>query len=714
MPPTRRRLIFLAALAAGLLLCAIASGCLPACAAAPDAQPGFDDLDTDGDGTVDTRVVHDFDGDGTLKWVDDFLAAVDDFCDPDHDGTQNSRHVTGEPAWCGAISADPGTWHTSPGARTRAIPWSGMEWNLDGVIVDQTDVSCAEIGDESRLAPIQIHHPSVATGPPWTGRYIRVRGVTVRGTGSRDTLDPLCNINRIPTITDCSSGHWCPRSRIVAIDVQGYDDVVVENTRVENVDAGGIYVQYGDGVVIRNNTVIGVGEHAFALNTVQNGTITVNRGQHTGRAGGDCIVLAQDVAGTGSAHVEISQNVCTDTQIGVQFETYNGSTGATDVTVADNSFTSADVLKAPCDVNGDGSLEDACPTVGVYANSGEGSSLTGIHVLRNTFNRFQGQGMLVNDLSGSRAHNADWLVSDNQFEHCVSADSNLSGPVIQATLTESTIEDNSLVGGDGGTSLAHFGMYLDGAGSLVVRRNFVTGWNISGVYFVDTPGNSGHVVSDNTMLAQGAADQGVMVHASNAPVDVTLNYIGTASTSGTPATLDIGVKAGGTSNVIQNQIDRSGIAGVFVSTAAANSTISDNTIVASISSNCVYYESGLPPPPSNTCQSAPLPTSGEARSLVVMRSRASLVLKWEPSCLANDSDYEIYEGAIGNFSSTTPRRCTTGHTTTSVIPAAPGNRFYLVVPRNSSHEGSYGENSQHQERLPSTSACLPPAPLSCD
>jgi hypothetical protein len=50
--------------------------------------------------------------------------------------------------------------------------------------------------------------------------------------------------------------------------------------------------------------------------------------------------------------------------------------------------------------------------------------------------------------------------------------------------------------------------------------------------------------------------------------------------------------------------------------------------------------------------------------------------------------------------------CTTGGATTYTYAPA-GDRFFLVVPRNTAYEGSYGADSAGAERLPSSLACLP-------
>ncbi|MGH9867612.1 MAG: FG-GAP-like repeat-containing protein [Candidatus Polarisedimenticolia bacterium] len=89
-----------------------------------------------------------------------------------------------------------------------------------------------------------------------------------------------------------------------------------------------------------------------------------------------------------------------------------------------------------------------------------------------------------------------------------------------------------------------------------------------------------------------------------------------------------------------------------------------------------------------------------------------LQLTWGSSCLPGDSDYEIYEGLLGDFSSHVPGTCTTGGLLTHQLTPSPGDRYYLVVPRNALREGSYGLRSDGTERPASASSCMPQAIVS--
>jgi len=98
---------------------------------------------------------------------------------------------------------------------------------------------------------------------------------------------------------------------------------------------------------------------------------------------------------------------------------------------------------------------------------------------------------------------------------------------------------------------------------------------------------------------------------------------------------------------------------------------------------------------------------------VALQPNGDLTLSWGPSCAASDTDYEIYEGTLGNPASHTPRSCTTGGVTTVRLTPASGNKYYLVVPRNALREGSYGIRSDGFERPQGAGACLEQAVGTC-
>jgi len=94
-------------------------------------------------------------------------------------------------------------------------------------------------------------------------------------------------------------------------------------------------------------------------------------------------------------------------------------------------------------------------------------------------------------------------------------------------------------------------------------------------------------------------------------------------------------------------------------------------------------------------------------------SGSSLKLSWAGSCDPTDTDYNVYEGALGDFASHAPAGCGTGGATHTTLAPAAGNTYYLVVPADGGVEGSYGRRSDGMTRSPGASACLPQAVGSC-
>jgi hypothetical protein len=90
-----------------------------------------------------------------------------------------------------------------------------------------------------------------------------------------------------------------------------------------------------------------------------------------------------------------------------------------------------------------------------------------------------------------------------------------------------------------------------------------------------------------------------------------------------------------------------------------------------------------------------------------------LFLGWAASCGVNDEDYEIYEGTIGDFTSHTPLHCSTAGAKSKIVTPGAGDTYYLVVPRSVNREGSYGKESDGDERPSSGRACLPQSIVSC-
>lgn len=88
-------------------------------------------------------------------------------------------------------------------------------------------------------------------------------------------------------------------------------------------------------------------------------------------------------------------------------------------------------------------------------------------------------------------------------------------------------------------------------------------------------------------------------------------------------------------------------------------------------------------------------------------------LSWGGSSCATDPDFEVYEGALRTPASHVPVLCSTFGATSVTITPAPGNSYYLTVPRSAAYEGSYGTQTGASERPPSASACLPQTIRTC-
>ncbi len=91
-------------------------------------------------------------------------------------------------------------------------------------------------------------------------------------------------------------------------------------------------------------------------------------------------------------------------------------------------------------------------------------------------------------------------------------------------------------------------------------------------------------------------------------------------------------------------------------------------------------------------------------------------LSWGESCAADDQDFNIYQGTLGNFYSHFRRSCGTGGATSALVPLSSSSVYYLVVPGNGLTEGSYGVNSAGVPRPPAQSAlaCSPQITSECD
>jgi hypothetical protein len=94
----------------------------------------------------------------------------------------------------------------------------------------------------------------------------------------------------------------------------------------------------------------------------------------------------------------------------------------------------------------------------------------------------------------------------------------------------------------------------------------------------------------------------------------------------------------------------------------------------------------------------------------------SVSLIWtSPGGCGYPEDYAIYEGEIGDWGSHVPVVCSDaqGNQEEHILPS-PGNRYYLVVPLGSETEGSYGLDSNGEQRPPGDlDTCRPGRSFTC-
>ncbi len=123
---------------------------------------------------------------------------------------------------------------------------------------------------------------------------------------------------------------------------------------------------------------------------------------------------------------------------------------------------------------------------------------------------------------------------------------------------------------------------------------------------------------------------------------------------------------------------------------------------------------GVPPASSGAAAATP-DGSDEAQPPLALGKdpRGTLTLTWGVSCLANEMDWEIYVGALGDFANRQPATCSTGGQTAARLGPPSGDAYYLVVPRTSDREGSHGKDGGGAERPPGAAPCLPREIAAC-
>ncbi len=105
---------------------------------------------------------------------------------------------------------------------------------------------------------------------------------------------------------------------------------------------------------------------------------------------------------------------------------------------------------------------------------------------------------------------------------------------------------------------------------------------------------------------------------------------------------------------------------------------------------------------------APIGGAGSTSSLTLDKTAgAEITLSWAPSCVAGDSDFEVYEGVLGKFAGHAARACTTGGELSLTLLPSEADSYYLIAPANGAYEGSLGRDSSGADRPEAAVPCLP-------
>lgn len=87
-------------------------------------------------------------------------------------------------------------------------------------------------------------------------------------------------------------------------------------------------------------------------------------------------------------------------------------------------------------------------------------------------------------------------------------------------------------------------------------------------------------------------------------------------------------------------------------------------------------------------------------------------LQWDSSCAVTDTAFAVYTGTLGDFTSHSPQTCSTPGPTLNID--LPTDSYVLIVPRNEIVEGSYGTDSEGNQRPAALEPCLPKHAPACE
>jgi len=162
------------------------------------------------------------------------------------------------------------------------------------------------------------------------------------------------------------------------------------------------------------------------------------------------------------------------------------------------------------------------------------------------------------------------------------------------------------------------------------------------------------------------------------------------------------------------------------SVSAPTTTYDDTNVSSGITYAYIIRAANICDSSDSSCAQAtagPSGHPGEIIALYVAKNGTNLNFSWTaPGGSCFTTDYALYKGNLSNLSSgyshNTQITCSTsGNTYYSVSMSNPniGNAdYYIATALNNSNEGSYGRNSNNNERPTSSNACKPQDSSSCN
>ena len=383
----------------------------------------YQDLDTNGDGVADHRVVGDYDGDGSLE-SDDIQDAIDDFCDVNGDGTQDRSIAVDSDAdgsldetskTCGTVLVLDGTYTTATsGASSRLfIKWGGLTVRLGKGAVIKSGITTSELWSRNTPGVGVLYNEVVTIGDylMTTGvSRVRFEGGTIIGAGWADRATQCTTYSCVDALDADQDGTIDGAQHGLA--VYGCDDCTVTGVTIRDCDRIGLYtggdIAAGDQrVTYVGNTIENVGEHCSAHNIA---TITatgnvfrscdaLNRHFGTHKDGGRAfeVYASGTEAAAGNRQIVFSDNVVDGFNDGVATLYNTGATVTWDnIAVTNNSFrdfsgfpvrlqtTAAGQVIENANVSGNVMTESAMPeSAGIYINELAGE-IKNVAVMGNT------------------------------------------------------------------------------------------------------------------------------------------------------------------------------------------------------------------------------------------------------------------------------------------------------------------------------------------